>query len=100
LRVGIVRLLLAVSVLVGHAGGEEGFLLLPGNLAVELFFIISGFYMSWVLTEKYDTKTWGGIGTFYQNRFLRLWPAFALTTVVVYTCCRFPQCWFSLWRCR
>jgi peptidoglycan/LPS O-acetylase OafA/YrhL len=58
--------------------------LLPGNIAVELFFMISGFYMSLVLTERYDPQTWRGIATFYQSRFLRLWPTFALTTLVVY----------------
>jgi peptidoglycan/LPS O-acetylase OafA/YrhL len=79
---GLVRLLLAVSVAVFHTNGGKG--LLPGGLAVEMFFIISGFYMSLVLTEKYEPRTWRGVVTFYQGRFLRLWPTFALTTVIVW----------------
>jgi peptidoglycan/LPS O-acetylase OafA/YrhL len=81
---GFVRLLLAVSVVIFHSHSDGGFILLPGALAVEMFFIISGFYMSLVLTEKYDPRTWGGIVTFYQSRFLRLWPTFAVATVVVW----------------
>jgi len=62
----------------------DGFRLLPGNLAVEMFFMISGFYMSLVLGDKYDPYTWHGRLSFYRSRFLRLWPTFALTTLLVY----------------
>ncbi len=45
-----------------------------GEIAVELFFIISGFYMALILNEKYNTfdKT----VVFYKNRFLKLFPIY------------------------
>lgn len=59
--------------------------LLPGNsvklsfipdsaLAVEAFFVISGFYMALILEEKYTGP--GGLRGFYKNRILRIYPAY------------------------
>ena len=71
---GLMRFLLAVSVVVAHmAGTGRAFTLIPGNLAVEVFFSISGFYMSLILTEKYRERT-----TFYFNPFLRLYPVYLI----------------------
>ena len=51
---GTIRFLLAVSVVVFHAKRPLlGLTLVEGTVAVQLFFIISGFYMALVLTEKY-----------------------------------------------
>jgi peptidoglycan/LPS O-acetylase OafA/YrhL len=41
--------------------------------AVQLFFVISGFYMALILSKKYHSAT-----LFYSNRFLRLYPTYAL----------------------
>jgi len=41
--------------------------------AVEAFFIVSGFYMSLILTQKYGDK---GLWLFYSNRLLRLYPLY------------------------
>ncbi len=52
---GVLRLFLALSVLLGHTRGH-GFLglsFLDRELALQTFFIISGFYMALVLNEKY-----------------------------------------------
>lgn len=49
---GTVRLLLAISVALGHFGGLFGYLMGPGRAEVAAFFIISGFYMSLVLNGK------------------------------------------------
>lgn len=46
-------------------------------MAVEIFFMISGFYMSMILGGKYAT-TGEGIRLFYQNRALRLYPTYLL----------------------
>ena len=77
---GALRLFLAVSVLVAHAGPLFGFNLMFSDVAVKLFFIISGFYMSLVLSGKYEGKSlrW----TFYTNRFLRLYPAYLLAILI------------------
>jgi hypothetical protein len=49
-------------------------------LAVEAFFVISGFYMALVLTERYD----GHVGSFYRARALRIFPMYwALLALVV-----------------
>lgn len=45
-----------------------------GEIAVELFFIISGFYMALILNEKYNTS--GKTVVFYKNRFLKLFPIY------------------------
>ncbi len=77
---GALRLFLAVSVLVAHAGPIFGLNLMFSDVAVKLFFIISGFYMSLVLSGKYEGKSlrW----TFYTNRFLRLYPAYLLAILL------------------
>src|ERR1051325_848021 len=40
-------------------------------MAVTLFFVVSGFLMSLILTEKYASR-----GRFYLNRLLRIFPPF------------------------
>jgi peptidoglycan/LPS O-acetylase OafA/YrhL len=88
---GILRLLLAFCVLEGHLDEETpgpgffGLGLLNGNLAVEMFFVISGFYMALVLHGKYNRP--GNYLTFIQQRFLRLYPTYLfilLFFVVIY----------------
>jgi peptidoglycan/LPS O-acetylase OafA/YrhL len=43
---GALRFLLALSVAYGHAGNFLGFPLVPGDTAVQTFFVISGFYLT------------------------------------------------------
>ena len=81
---GSIRFILALAVLVFHS--HDTFLGLPffgqGAVAVQAFFVISGFYMALVLNEKYT----GATGRFYFNRFLRIYPmwwAFVALEVVV-----------------
>lgn len=72
---GILRLLLALSVVVMHCdGGLSEHVLVGGQFAVKLFFIISGFYMALILHEKYTGA--GLTKLFYQNRLLRLLPTY------------------------
>ncbi len=74
---GIIRLLLATSVAVQHFMPALGVgFLVGGDVAVKLFYIISGFYMALVLTEKYTGP--GSYRTFLGNRFLRLLPTYYL----------------------
>ena len=67
---GSVRTLLAISVVIFHV---YGFALVGGILAVQLFFIISGFLISYVLVEA---KTYSSVQSFYENRALRLFPIY------------------------
>lgn len=69
---GTVRVLLALAVLLSHLPMAK-YHILSGGLAVQAFFIISGFYMALVLDGKYrDT------GLFYSNRLLRLAPTYLI----------------------
>lgn len=77
---GILRILLAVFVVIEHCPLAARLKLLPGGVAVEIFFMISGFYMAMVLDGKYRTRTVGGLIDFYASRFFRLWPVFIVST--------------------
>lgn len=67
---GVLRMFLALSVLNSHFRFSNSIILINPFVAVCCFFIISGFYMSLVLCEKYR----GAVGRFYLNRALRLYP--------------------------
>jgi peptidoglycan/LPS O-acetylase OafA/YrhL len=91
---GWFRLLLALLVFHSHfeiVGGPT----ISGHQAVELFFVVSGFFMSLVLREKYATA-----GGFYRSRFLRLFPAYwaalAASLLLLFTLDAHPlTCWKS-----
>lgn len=81
---GMIRLLLAVGVVVYHLPPDRTRFstLLDGARAVEVFFVISGFYMSLILTDKYNPGTGPGWWRrFYAARFVRLYPAFAAVSL-------------------
>jgi peptidoglycan/LPS O-acetylase OafA/YrhL len=83
---GFIRLLLAVSVLIAHAGPLFGLTLIGGKMAVQSFFIISGFYMALILNEKYIGKN-GSYRLYITNRFLRIFPLYWL--ILLLTCLLF-----------
>lgn len=75
---GSLRLILALSVFFWHVPGHP-FRLVHGGIAIEAFFMISGFYMALVITEKYSnlsSSSW--VSTFYQSRILRLAPTYLI----------------------
>ena len=74
---GSLRLFLALSVALGHFGMPLGFP--TSDIAVQSFFVISGFYMALVLNEKYGP---GSYWLFISNRLLRLWPTYAVVLVL------------------
>lgn len=72
---GLLRLVLALSVIVAHVGPWCGLHFFGnGVMAVESFYILSGFYMALVLHERYQ----GQSRAFYFNRFLRLYPIYGM----------------------
>ncbi|MDZ4816303.1 MAG: acyltransferase [Verrucomicrobiota bacterium] len=79
---GLLRLLLALSVIGTHAGPILGTRMLEGEIAVLCFFMISGFYMALILNEKYV-----GINDrpmlFWGNRLLRLFPVYLVVLGVI-----------------
>jgi peptidoglycan/LPS O-acetylase OafA/YrhL len=72
---GLIRLLLALAVVAHHCGSIWKFNMVGGQIAVQSFFIISGFYMSLILNEKYIGKN-KSYKLFISNRFLRLYPVY------------------------
>jgi peptidoglycan/LPS O-acetylase OafA/YrhL len=94
---GVIRLLLAVSVLLSHSAGARALPLVGGELAVQLFFMISGFYMAMVLTEKYAGP--GGVTqtkAFWIGRTLRIYPTYfatAIATLLLFAAIR--SSWFA-----
>jgi peptidoglycan/LPS O-acetylase OafA/YrhL len=70
---GILRFLLALSVVLAHS--NSSYSLIGGPLAVQAFYIISGFYMSLILNEKYVGSN-KSFKLFFSNRILRLYPIY------------------------
>jgi peptidoglycan/LPS O-acetylase OafA/YrhL len=71
---GLLRVLLAVSVFMAHVPKSgltpilSGF---GGPNAVEIFFLVSGFYIALILEKSYSSRL-----SFYMNRILRLFPIY------------------------
>lgn len=76
---GLIRLLLAISVITAHSSSIFGLNFIQGQMAVEVFFMISGFYMALVLTEKYNKKS--DYKLFISNRFLKVFPTYWLVLI-------------------
>jgi peptidoglycan/LPS O-acetylase OafA/YrhL len=77
--------LLAICVLCAHSRRIGNFDWISGHLAVELFFVVSGFYMQLVLSSKYTRqrlgKSWAT--QFYKARYFRLFPTYAMGCALV-----------------
>jgi len=81
---GLVRLLLALSVVITHSSPVFGMVLLDGDMAITGFFIISGFLMALILDVKYRDR----LRAFYLNRLLRIYPPYLvalLLSVIVFS---------------
>lgn len=72
---GILRFILAITVVLAHSGSIFGLNFVGGKIAVQAFYIISGFYMTLILNEKYIGKN-NSYKLFISNRFLRLYPIY------------------------
>ena len=71
---GLIRLLLALIVVVAHTGNSLK-ILNNGSDCVQLFFIISGFYIFLILDKKYY-KLSNSYYYFITNRVLRIFPMY------------------------
>lgn len=79
---GLIRTLLALAVVLGHT--QSAYVLVGGRNAVQMFYVISGFLISYVLVER---RAYASPWVFYANRYLRLYPIYlvvALLTVMGY----------------
>lgn len=76
--IGLLRFLFAVSVVIEHSSnGHPVFNFVNGIVAVQSFFIISGFYMAMILTQKYSKYS-----TFIGNRLLRIYPIYYVVLLI------------------
>lgn len=73
---GLIKIILAISIIITHSSSIFGLSLIRSEVAVELFFMLSGFYMALVLTDKYDTKS--DYKLFITNRLLKIFPIYWL----------------------
>ena len=85
----IVRGLAAVSVVYWHLGGYldienylASFFVIPGRLAVWIFFMMSGYLVSHGLCYGRYNKSLKGLSRFYVNRFLRIYPLFLVVSLI------------------
>jgi peptidoglycan/LPS O-acetylase OafA/YrhL len=79
----LLRGIAATAVLVYHSTGFLGFQMLPQSyLAVDLFFVLSGF----VIAHSYDRRIASGMsnGEFLVQRVIRLYPCYILAFVVCF----------------
>lgn len=79
---GVIRLILAISVICAHSESFFGVNFVGGQYAVQIFFMISGFYMSLVLSEKYIGK--GSYKLFITNRALKIYPVYFMSLFFVF----------------
>lgn len=75
--IGFLRVLLALSVVFDHSGPILFFGFIDSTIAVQSFFIVSGFYMVMILTEKYKKYS-----AFILNRFLRIYPLYLSILII------------------
>ncbi|MCK1266651.1 MULTISPECIES: acyltransferase [unclassified Bradyrhizobium] len=73
---GSLRLFLALAVALSHF--KIPLEMPTSDVAVQCFFVVSGFYMALVLNEKYPP---GSYWLFISNRVLRLWPTYLMVLV-------------------
>jgi len=70
---GLFRLMLSFLVVLSHLSNWE-----VGKPAVMAFFILSGYWVSKMYSEKYVNNTF----VFFISRFLRIWPLYMAVTIV------------------
>jgi peptidoglycan/LPS O-acetylase OafA/YrhL len=78
---GLLRFILAIGVVFSHTGMAWGFTTLGGSIAVQAFYIISGFYIALILNEKYIDQN-NSYKLFITNRFLRIYPIYWLVLLL------------------
>jgi peptidoglycan/LPS O-acetylase OafA/YrhL len=79
---GLLRILLALAVMFSHAGKVWSIEFMNAGIAVHSFFIVSGFYIALALDQKYVGNRANYV--FYVNRYLRLWPTYAISLALIF----------------
>ncbi len=71
-RIDGLRAISALLVLLYH----YGYTFIPAGFGVMIFFVISGFLITWLLLKEHDTTQTVSLKKFYVRRCLRILPAF------------------------
>src|SRR3990167_1412159 len=79
---GLIRTLLALAVVLGHA--QAAYVMVGGRNAVQMFYVISGFLISYVLVER---RAYASPWVFYANRYLRLYPIYLVVGLLTLLGC-------------
>ena len=90
---GTLRTILAIAVIVYHSFTIFGLRLCGGQIAVESFYMISGFYMALILNEKYV-----GVGSyrkFILSRFYRIFPVYWVVLIAALVLSLIGYYWFN-----
>ncbi|KJV79044.1 hypothetical protein RMAECT_0858 [Rickettsia rhipicephali str. Ect] len=75
---GVVRLLFALSVVAVHSTSHPFLKFIGATIAVQSFFMISGFYMA-MIQSNYISKI-----KFWQSRYLSLYPTYIFCILVTF----------------
>ncbi len=78
---GLLRIYLALSVMFSHIGTVKWLPVVNADFAVNMFFVMSGFYISLGLNERYRTSA--DNREFYFGRALRLWPTYLFSLAIL-----------------
>lgn len=78
---GLIRVILALSVLGVHYHIQPELGFVGGTVAVKFFYIISGFYMALILQESNEYKS---LKLFYMSRYLRLFPVYIIFAIACF----------------
>jgi peptidoglycan/LPS O-acetylase OafA/YrhL len=88
-----------LSVVIFHFGfyfkASFGIVFVGPTVAVKTFFIVSGFYMSLILNNKYTGK--GAYLLFISNRFLRIYPAYWAVLIIILLASLFSYYMYGHW---
>lgn len=79
---GLLRLLFALTIVIFHTGDIFGYRIFNSRLAILSFFVISGFYMAFILDRKYFKKK-HSFKLFIVNRFLKIYPIYWVSLLII-----------------
>ena len=85
IRFILIILVMSTHTEINYAEGFEGYKLqglLSGKLAVDAFFVISGFLITYLLISEYEKNSDISLRGFYIKRFFRLFPVYFLVILV------------------
>lgn len=88
LKPGAFRLLLAILVVISHISKWE-----VGRIAVLIFFFLSGYWISYIWTAKFEISR---VAAFYGSRFFRIFPLYILVMFASAALLGAPILWHNL----